>query len=456
MKFTIALATLFAAASAKKTARKGIDLSTADVKADSKIGNRLLSKARRLDGNDEEAMRWVSGYSLKFHSCAASQDYYGGYFQDNEGNADAYQYNGQYEQGQGDENQQAANAYGEGEYGNGYYQNEQRNNYEGMYEQKLVHFKLCPTDNCGSCPNGADYVVDLAEFVDTFLEAKMTAEEYNCEQVRENCYCGDNQYEYQCLQNCNANSPFDYCDKYMENNQQNQNGQEEEEFDLQEALECKKFDFDQDAFEQYQWTNNNNQRKSNWANGNYYGEDWYQQQQEAQEEMEFFLGPYCSADGSSILLGLFVEETCSFHAQDGIYEAINYGNSLPYAKESLIGNECISCKEPSEQQYQNYYDQQDEDDITEACSQLYEQAGKCEENLGGSVTYYPNNYGCTFIKSLPEPKHSILSSAPQVTAKVFAGIFAFTTLIAVTVAGVMYKRSQRQNVSLASESNMIA
>lgn len=258
MKFTIALATLFAAASAKKTARKGIDLSTADVKADSKIGNRLLSKARRLGGNDEEAMRWVSGYSLKFHrsvaqfatcflrftnfvsqipsllgrlhfhrinSCAASQDYYGGYFQDNEGNADAYQYNGQYEQGQGDENQQAANAYGEGEYGNGYYQNEQRNNYEGMYEQKLVHFKLCPTDNCGSCPNGADYVVDLAEFVDTFLEAKMTAEEYNCEQVRENCYCGDNQYEYQCLQNCNANSPFDYCDKYMENNQQNQNGQ---------------------------------------------------------------------------------------------------------------------------------------------------------------------------------------------------------------------------------------
>ena len=67
MKFAIALATLFAAASAKKTARKGIDLSTADVKADSKVGNRLLSKARRLDGDNEEAMSWVAGYSLKFH-----------------------------------------------------------------------------------------------------------------------------------------------------------------------------------------------------------------------------------------------------------------------------------------------------------------------------------------------------------------------------------------------------
>ena len=165
-----------------------------------------------------------------YHSCVASQDYYGGYFANNQDNADAYEYNGQYQQGQGDENQQEANAYGNGEngeyqYGNGYYQNEERNNYQGMYEQKLVHFKLCPTDNCGSCPGGADYVVDLAEFVDTFLEAKMTAEQYNCEQVRENCYCGNQNYEYQCLQTCNANSPFDYCDKYNNDNQQNQNGQ---------------------------------------------------------------------------------------------------------------------------------------------------------------------------------------------------------------------------------------
>ena len=66
MKFAIAFATLFVAASAKKTLRNSIDLSTADFKADSKVGNRLLSKARRLDGNDE-AMSWVSGYSLKFH-----------------------------------------------------------------------------------------------------------------------------------------------------------------------------------------------------------------------------------------------------------------------------------------------------------------------------------------------------------------------------------------------------
>ena len=194
------------------------------------------------------------------------------------------------------------------------------------------------------------------------------------------------------------------------------------------------------------------------ANGNYYGEDWYNQQQQEQEEMEFFVGPYCSKDGSKILLGLFTEETCTFQAEDGIYEAINYGTSLPYSKKSLISNECISCKEPSEEQYQNYYDRQDDDDITDSCSRLYEESAKCEENLGSVNRYYQNNQACTYIKSLPQPSalHTILSSAPQMTAKVFAGIFAATTLIAGAVAGVMYKRSQRQNVSLASESNMMA
>ena len=37
------------------------------IEATSQAGSRLLSKARRLDNNDDVAT-WVSGYSLKFHS----------------------------------------------------------------------------------------------------------------------------------------------------------------------------------------------------------------------------------------------------------------------------------------------------------------------------------------------------------------------------------------------------
>jgi hypothetical protein len=31
-----------------------------------------------------------------------------------------------------------------------------------MYEQRLVHFKLCPSSSCSSgCSKGGDYVIDL-------------------------------------------------------------------------------------------------------------------------------------------------------------------------------------------------------------------------------------------------------------------------------------------------------
>ena len=50
------------------------DLSNVEIKAESKMGSRLLSKARRLGGVDEERglqdeeMTWITGYSIKFHS----------------------------------------------------------------------------------------------------------------------------------------------------------------------------------------------------------------------------------------------------------------------------------------------------------------------------------------------------------------------------------------------------
>lgn len=53
----------------KKTARATLaetDLSNVKIDATSKTGNKLLSKARRLDGDGDST--WIAGYSLKFHS----------------------------------------------------------------------------------------------------------------------------------------------------------------------------------------------------------------------------------------------------------------------------------------------------------------------------------------------------------------------------------------------------
>ena len=70
---------------------------------------------------------WVSNYSIKFEKCATSTDYY-------------------------------VSQYVEGNWDNG---GENMNGYGGTYEQRLVHFKLCPSNSCGSCSKGGDYVIDM-------------------------------------------------------------------------------------------------------------------------------------------------------------------------------------------------------------------------------------------------------------------------------------------------------
>ena len=80
-----------------------------------------------------------------------------------------------------------------------------------MYEQRVVHFQLCPTNSCRSCKNGADYVVDLNVFIEAAIEAKMTADEYNCARVQDNCYCDNAYSEEQCLYQCYQNSGLTNC-----------------------------------------------------------------------------------------------------------------------------------------------------------------------------------------------------------------------------------------------------
>ena len=146
--------------SALNAASAAVEIPTADIPATSKLGSRILSASRQLDGNDN--FSWIAGYSIKFEKCATSDEYYGGYFGGDNNNGD------------NDNNRQ---------------------NYNGMYKQRLVHYKLCPTGSCDTgCTGGADYVIDMNVFVEAYIESKVEAQEYACEQVMENCYYDD---EYQ-------------------------------------------------------------------------------------------------------------------------------------------------------------------------------------------------------------------------------------------------------------------
>ena len=131
-----------------------------------------------------------------------------------------------------------------------------------------------------------------------------------------------------------------------------------------------------------------------------------------------------------------------------MYEALMYGASVPYAKKSLVDSGCVSCKEPKEVDNQNYWDQQDADEVNEMCADLYEVAGKCEKDLSGYMPYR-NNMGCGFISSLKNPSLLAKSAnAANMPAKVFAGIFGVTTVALAALSAYLWKKSRRQDVSL--------
>jgi hypothetical protein len=45
-----------------------MEVSNVDIEASSIAGSKILSQARRLEGDNGFSATWVSGYSLKFHS----------------------------------------------------------------------------------------------------------------------------------------------------------------------------------------------------------------------------------------------------------------------------------------------------------------------------------------------------------------------------------------------------
>lgn len=239
---------------------------------------------------------------------------------------------------------------------------------------------------------------------------------------------------------CYVDAGLDYCEDNRNNNNNN-NNQNQLEFNLEEAVECRELKVDDEALQYYYYQQNQGKNQQNY----YYGQNGNQQ------EMKLFVGPYCSSNGKSIYLGTFMDETCSFPAPDGTYEKFSYGQALPYSKVSLIDEGCVSCKEPQDVNQQNNGDQADADEVLEVCERLYEDSGKCESGLADGVTYYPNTYGCNFIKSLHAPGKSARGAGSSVSAaKVFAGLFAATTVVFAGVAYYLYEKAKRGNVNLSS------
>jgi len=166
MKLSLALvSSIFGAANA-----------TASISATSTVGQKVLSKARRLEQNEVD-YTWVADMSLKFQGCYHTQ-----------------QWN---DEANGEDDVRISTA-------------------------KLVRFRLCPTATCSmtdaaGCSSGyGDYIIDMETYLEAYFEAVQQDQEYNCRYEEEygDCACDaddDGFDEDICKYECYMGKGMEYC-----------------------------------------------------------------------------------------------------------------------------------------------------------------------------------------------------------------------------------------------------
>jgi hypothetical protein len=382
MKFTIALLSAVVAGASAKAAPL-----QSSITASSEMGQRILSEARLLEeNNDGVDYTWVANMSLKYQGCYHTQVW----------NGDA---NG------GD------------------------NNDVRVSTQRLVRFRLCPSDSCtmasaAGCDKGyGDYVIGMETYLKYYLDIVQRDHEYSCAVEAntgdvascEDDYCKYDTYVAKGMEYCVERNP------YEENNGNKNNNEQEMMNKIAEGCQ------------QWKYENNNNRQLED-------------------NQVAYYMGAYCSDTGGAIHLGLFTEETCTtFWDSNGgadTYLSVT-GTEMPYAETTLIGTECVSCKEPKDQDQNNENDQYDVDEVKESCEYLYTTAGKCESALSIDS---PTTSACNFMEGIKiyRKNGSIIYSKAKAgtTASVFIGLFATSFILLGGYAYYLKSKLDRAKVNL--------
>jgi len=393
LTFGLAAATLPIYGNPKRAVKKFDTLN--DVQADSKLGLSLLSKARKLEDDGEVDFTWVSNFSIKFQGCHHISQW----------NDEA------------DEDEDVR-----------------------IETKRLIRFRLCPSNECspdkaGGCDSDyGDYVIDMNTFLESYYDALENYNEYRCEytsQVLCDCEDGDDKgddfdaelCEYDCYV---SHGIEDIC---ADNNPYSDDEEEQaEEFNLADYVECQQAEFG----------NNDEERR-----------------RLDEEEIAYYIGPYCAEQGGAIFMGLFTDDTCTSFADDyggaSTYSSLA-GSSLPYSEDSLISMDCISCKEPED--YNNDGDDaEDDDEVIEMCESIYEGSGKCEQGL--EATGYlssANNNACNYIAGIKVVrKDGIITqvgSKANKTASIFIGIFVVAFVLLAAYVYYLKTKLDRASINL--------
>jgi len=273
--------------------------------------------------------------------------------------------------------------------------------------QRLVRFRMCPADTCSSTStkgcdsNYGDYLVDM----ETYVEAYMT-------QMQQQ-YMNNNQY----YGNNNG--------RVLNNNDNKYN------MNFEDYLQCQEMEMDDGQRKRARELRELNNNYGNQYSYNYNDDD----------EVKYYVGPYCAEQGGEIRLGVFNDDTCTVAADGGaeMFQMVHNGMALPYSEQSIVNLGCLSCGGYGE--------------VNELCETLYEVAGKCETKMS---VYYPNESACSYIEGIKVIREDgvIRTSATRksTAAAVTTGLFLTAALLLSGYVYYLRTKLGRARINLAASS----
>ena len=185
---------------------------------------------------------------------------------------------------------------------------------------------------------------------------------------------------------------------------QRDNMQWDDQFNVEEYTECKEYDPDEA----------NDDDNNAWEN------------------YQFFLGPTCTEDGDDVKIGLFDDQYCSTPSEYE-FETISNGWSLPYGEGGLVSTSCQDCMA---------YNDNGEYELREMCERIYENsASKCETEMEYTSYYGANVNGCEYIEELL-PKKAQSGRGGKIL-----GWIILTLLVVGLIGYVMWWRKKKATTS---------
>ena len=356
---------------------KVINQSNGDIPVDSAAGRKLVQNARRVQNNGYGQSQYNGDYS-EVDWNNIDNSYIAGYSVKFQGCHHVQQWN---DDADGEEDIK-------------------------IMTQRLVRFRMCPADSCSSAStkgcdsNYGDYLVDM----ETYVEAYMT-------QMQQQ-YMNDNQY-------------------YGNDNGRALNNDNKYNMNFEDYLQCQEMEMNDRQRERA--------RELRELNNNYGNQYYYNYNND--NEVKYYVGPYCAEQGGEIRLGVFYDDTCTVAADDGaeMFQMVHSGMALPYSEQSIVNLGCLSCGGYGE--------------VNELCETLYEVAGKCETKMN---VYYPNESACSYIEGIKVIREDgvIRTSATRksTAAAITTGLFLTAALLLSGYVYYLRTKLGRARINLAASS----